>query len=90
MAVVMVPTPMRQLTSGQSKVQVHGATLGECLDELERRYPGVRERLLDAAGDIQPHINIFVGGEDVRALQELSTPARPTDEGMIVPAVGGG
>ena len=90
MAIVIVPTPMQQLTGGQRKVEVDGQTLGECLDRLEDLYPGVRERLVDEAGEIQPHINIFVSGEDARTLQDLHTRVRPDDEIMIVPAVGGG
>ena len=90
MALVLVPTALRQIAHGVSRVTVHGNTLGACIDELERRFPGMHERLVDHEGEVQPQIAIYVGGEDVRTLQDLGTPVRPNDEITIVPAIAGG
>ena len=90
MALVLVPTALRQLTGGESRVAVHGGTLGACIDELERRFPGMHDRLVDHEGEVQPQIAIYVGGDDVRTLQDLGTPVRPDDEIAIVPAIAGG
>ena len=87
---VRIPTPLRKLTGNQDTVAADGARLGECIEGLEARYPGLKERLCDETGDIRRFVNIFINGEDVRFLQGLDTPIKPGDEISIVPAVAGG
>jgi len=64
--------------------------LRECIEGLDAKFPGLKERLLDEAGQIRRFVNIYVNGEDVRFLQGLDTPLHPGDEVSIVPAVAGG
>ena len=88
--VIRVPTPLRRVTNGQETVDVTGATLGEGLDSLEAQFPGIKERIIDGAGQMHRFVNIYVNGEDVRFLKGLDTEIKESDEVSIVPAVAGG
>jgi molybdopterin converting factor small subunit len=90
MATVRIPTPLRKLTQGQEQVTASAATVSELISELERHYPGMRERLLDDSGQLRRFINIFVGDEDIRHMQKLDTQLAPDAEISIVPAIAGG
>jgi sulfur-carrier protein len=90
MATVFVPTPLRRLTGGQSKVEVEATTINELVQKLEAQYPGVRERLLDNDGEIKRFINVFVDGEEIRGLQGGDTPLNDRAEVSIIPAMAGG
>ena len=87
---VLIPSPLRRLTGGDGEVRAEGGTLGEAIGDLERQFPGVRERICDEGGDIRRFVNIYVNGEDVRFLQGLATSLKADDELSIVPAVAGG
>jgi sulfur-carrier protein len=88
---VKIPTPLRGLTGDAALVSADGAaTIGEVVSNLEARYPGMRERLLDDTGELRRFVNIYVNGEDVRFLDNLGTPVKDGDEVSIVPAVAGG
>ena len=90
MANVRIPTPLRKYTAGAEEVTVEGATVGGILAALESAHPGIRERICDESGAVRRFVNIFVASEDIRFLQNLETPVRPTDEVSIVPAIAGG
>ena len=87
---VSIPTPLRPLTDNLDTVEIDGATVGELLTNLEARYPGIGERLLDAQGNVRRFVNIYVNGEDIRFLQDKETPVKTGDEVSIVPAIAGG
>ena len=87
---VRIPTPLRRVTSGVDRVELEARTLQECIDSLEARFPGVRERLLDESGGLREFVNVYLNGEDVRFLQGLGTTTKSGDEVSIVPAVAGG
>lgn len=89
MPTIRIPTPLRTLTGGQDEVTADGNTIGALIEDLERRYPGVRDRLLDEKG-VRRFVNIFVGDEDIRFLEGLKTELKPTDHISIVPAIAGG
>jgi sulfur-carrier protein len=84
---VFVPTPLRSYTGQQADVEAEGATVGELLMDLERRYPGMRFRMIDEQDAIRPHVRIFVNGEQIWGLE---TPLRPSDEVQILQALSGG
>jgi molybdopterin converting factor small subunit len=90
MATVRIPTPLRKYTQGKDEVLAGGATVAELLADLERSYPGIKERICTADGAVQRFVNIFVRDEDIRFLQNLDTPVRDGDEVSIVPAIAGG
>ena len=87
---IRIPMPLRKLTNDVDIVSSDAATLADAVDGLEADFPGIKERLCDEAGGIRRFVNIYVNGEDVRFLDNLATPLKPTDEVSIVPAVAGG
>ena len=90
MPTIRIPTPLRKLTNNEEVVTSTGATLGAVLEELNKTYPGLGERILDEQGAIRRFVNIFLNDEDVRFLQEKETPVTEKDEISIVPAIAGG
>jgi molybdopterin synthase sulfur carrier subunit len=90
MPTVRIPTPLRKLTQGKEEVAAAGATIGELLKDLEKNYPGIKERLCDESGQVRRFVNIFQNDEDIRFLQNLETPVKESDEISIVPAIAGG
>jgi molybdopterin synthase sulfur carrier subunit len=90
MAIVRIPTPLRKLTGGAEEVQAAGKSVGELIGELEKKYPGLKERICDESGSVRRFVNIFVKDEDIRFLQNLETPLGEKDEVSIVPAIAGG
>jgi molybdopterin synthase sulfur carrier subunit len=87
---VRVPTPLRKLTGGADAVEAEGATVAALVNDLERRYPGIKARICDESGQVRRFVNLFVNGEDIRFLKQLETPLAPGDELSIVPAIAGG
>ena len=88
--IVRIPTPLRKLTEEKDVVSGDGDTLLECIDGLDRQYPGLKERLLDETQELRRFVNIYVNGEDVRFQKGVQTPLKGGDEVSIVPAVAGG
>ena len=74
MATVRIPTAWRSLAGNQGEVRIAGATVGEVLDNLGRAHPGLGARVLDEKGEVRRYVNVFLGDEDIRALQERDTP----------------
>jgi len=89
-ATVRVPTPLQKLTQNQGEVKVSGANIKELIEDLEKKFPGIKERICDEAGKIRRFINIYVNEEDVRFLQQEETPLKDGDEISIIPAIAGG
>ena len=89
-ALVRIPTPLRKMTNGRDKVEVTPSTMGELIQQLDAVYPGIRDRLLDDAGEMHYFVNLYLNGEDVRFLQGMATSANTGDEVNIVPSVAGG
>ena len=87
---VRIPTPLRKLTNEIEVVQTAGSNIGEVLEHLDKAFPGLKERICDDAGNVRRFVNIFVNDEDIRFLEEKSTPVKETDEVSIVPAIAGG
>jgi molybdopterin synthase sulfur carrier subunit len=83
---VLIPSSLRSYTE-QSEAEASGATLAAVLADLDRRYAGIRFRIIDEQDGIRRHIRIFVNGDQVR---ELSQPLTATDEVVIVQALSGG
>jgi hypothetical protein len=83
---VLIPTPLRSYT-GARLVDASGATLAEVLADLDRRWPGLRFRMIDEQDRVRPHIRFFVDGEQTF---DLSRPVRPGESLQIVQALSGG
>ena len=87
---VNVPAPLRSLTAGEHKIDGKGSNIKEIIDNMELQYQGVKQRICDEQGNVRPFVNIYLNGEDIRHLSEISTEVKDGDEISIVPAVAGG
>ena len=83
---VGIPSPLRSYTNDR-EVEAHGATLAELLADLERRYPGIRFRMIDEQDRVRPHMRVFVNGVQVF---DLARALGAGDEIQIVQALSGG
>jgi molybdopterin synthase sulfur carrier subunit len=90
MVQVRIPTPLRKYTGGAGAVQAEGTTVAALVADLDKRHPGIRERICDDSGAVRRFVNIFVNGEDIRFLQNLDTAVKAGDEVSVVPAIAGG
>jgi molybdopterin synthase sulfur carrier subunit len=90
MVQVRIPTPLRKYTGGAEAVQAEGTTVAALVADLDKRHPGIRERICDDSGAVRRFVNIFVNGEDIRFLQNLDTAVKAGDEVSVVPAIAGG
>jgi molybdopterin synthase sulfur carrier subunit len=87
---VTIPTPLRRFTGEDALVEVESDTITGILDELDRKYPGLRSRLCEEGGQLRRFFNIYVDGEDVRFLNDLDTKVPAGAEVTIIPAISGG
>jgi molybdopterin synthase sulfur carrier subunit len=87
---VKVPTILRRHTGGQAVLEAEGTTVGEVLEDLESRHPGIIASLLDEHGGLHRFVNVYVNDEDVRYLGALETEVEEGDVLSILPAVAGG
>ena len=86
---VRIPTILRSYTGGQKSIEGSGATLNELFADLDGRYGGLRERLIDDSG-LRRFINVYLNDEDVRFIGGLSAPVSDGDTITVLPAVAGG
>ena len=87
---VRIPTILRTYTDGESEVTAQGETLSEILDDLDTSYAGIKGRILDEAGELRRFVNVYVGNDDVRFLENLATPTPDGSQISVIPAVAGG
>jgi molybdopterin converting factor small subunit len=87
---VRVPTILRTYTDGASEVSATGANLQEVLDDLDTTYAGIKARILDDNGELRRFVNVYVGNDDVRFLDNLATPTPDGTQISVIPAVAGG
>ena len=84
---VLIPTPLRSYTQQRAEVEAEGTTVAALLADLERRFPGIRFRLIDEQEHIRPHMRIFVNREQTH---DLALPLHASDEVQILQALSGG
>ena len=87
---VRIPSPLQKMTGNQEEVKAEGGNIKEVIDNLEKQFPGIKERICDEKGKIRKFINIYVNEEDVRFLQRDETTVKAGDEVSIIPAIAGG
>lgn len=90
MATIIIPTPLRKFTDNTPKLNVRAGTVEEALLDLSANYPDLKKHLLDEGGQIRTFLNIFIGEEDIRDLQNGKTALRDDSVVSIVPAIAGG
>jgi len=83
---VMIPSALHSYT-GRSSVEAQGSTLAALLADLDRRYPGIRFRIVDEQEQVRRHIRIFINGTQEFG---LSRPLKDSDEVIIAQALSGG
>jgi molybdopterin converting factor small subunit len=89
MKTVRIPPMLRTETGGEREVRAAGTTVGELLDDLINRFPGLRPQLVDD-DEIAPYVNVYLEGEDVRTLDGLETPVHDGSTVILLPAMAGG
>ena len=90
MATIIIPTPLRKFTNNTAKLQVSGNTIAESIKELTSNIPDLKRHLLDDKGQIRSFVNIFVGDNDIRDLQQENTAIKEDTVVSIIPAIAGG
>jgi len=87
---VRIPSPLKQLTNNQPTVVAEGTDVESLLEDLERKFPGVKDRLCDGTGALRPSVLLYVNNEDIRFLNGSKTKLKDGDEVAIIPSVAGG
>ena len=85
-----MPPVLRPQVGGERQVEVSGATLREALEDLFTQFPAVRDQIVDAEGQINRFVNVYVSNEDVRLGQGLETPVPDGSTVIVLPAMAGG
>ena len=86
---VRIPTILRNYTGGAKSVEGSGDTLASLLANLDERYSGLQDRLMDDSG-LRRFVNVYLNDEDVRFLGGLDAPVKDGDTVTVLPAVAGG
>jgi sulfur-carrier protein len=84
---VRIASPLHSYTAGAATVAAGGSTLAEVLGDLERRFPGIRFRMIDEQSRIRPHLRLFVNSDEAR---DLSARVRGGDTVHVICALSGG
>jgi molybdopterin synthase sulfur carrier subunit len=87
---VYIPTPFRRATGNESRVEIDASSVRELFDELETRFEGLRGLVRDPDGQVHHHVNVYVNGEEIGALEGQATRLKAGDEVSIIPALAGG
>jgi sulfur-carrier protein len=90
MATIIIPTPLRKFTNNTSKLHIQADTIDKTFAQLTLNFPDLKKHLLDDQGQIRPFVNIFVGNDDIRNLQQGDTVVKADTVISIVPAIAGG
>jgi molybdopterin converting factor small subunit len=70
---------LQEIVRGQEIVEVEGKNVGECLADLEKKYPGMEELIFEKKGKLLKHVEIFINGQ-TSPPNELATPVKDGDE----------
>lgn len=90
MATIIIPTPLRKFTNNTARIHINASNIKGVVDELTLNFPDLKKHLLDEQGNIRSFVNVFVGDEDIRNLQQDQTPIKEETVVSIVPAIAGG
>ncbi|VAX24819.1 MoaD/ThiS family protein clustered with threonine synthase [hydrothermal vent metagenome] len=87
---VRIPTPLQKLTGNKGEVEGEGLDIKDMFDNLEKKFPGFKERIYDEEGALRRFINIYVNEEDIRFLDGEKTALNDGDDISVIPAIAGG
>jgi molybdopterin synthase sulfur carrier subunit len=88
--IVRIPTPLQGLTNNMSEVGADGGTIRDIMNDLDRKYPGLKARIYDDAGKLRRFVNLYVNDEDIRFLENEDTAVQDGSEVSIIPSIAGG
>ena len=84
---VLIPSQLQSYTDGATRLEAAGATVDLVLNDLDRRFPGIRFRVIDEQDRVRRHMRVFANGDPV---SDVATPLRDGDEVLIFGALSGG
>ena len=90
MATVIIPTPLRKFTNNAARLEVRPGTIQDTVKQLTNNFPDLKKHLLDDQGKIRSYVNIFIGNDDIRDLQQEHTAVNEGAVVSIIPAIAGG
>src|SRR3990172_8831740 len=90
MPVLRIPTPLRSYTNGQSEVNISGSNISDALTDLTTQYPTIKPHLFNEGGELRPFVNLFIGENNIKDLQGVSTPIKDDDKLVLIPSIAGG
>ena len=90
MPTIIIPTPLRKFTNNNSRLELNANTIQDLVNELTLNFPDLKKHLLDENGKLRSYINVFVGNEDIRNLQQEETVVQHDSVISIIPAIAGG
>src|SRR5215472_3206955 len=90
MATVIIPTPLRKFTNNAARLEVRPGTIQDTVEELTTNFPDLKKHLLDEQGRIRGYVNIFIGNDDIRDLQQERSAVKEGAVVSIIPAIAGG
>ncbi len=90
MVTIKLPSSLRPFAGGQPEVSVAGKTVSEALGQLLDSYPALRQHITTEDGRLRPFVNLFLGDENIMALQGLETPLKTGDRLLLLPSIAGG
>ena len=90
MPTLIIPTPLRKFTDGQGTFSSPADTVKSLLASLAEAHPGLKPHLFEDSGALRSFIRVYVGDEDIHALQGEDTPLDGRDDVSIIPAIAGG
>ena len=87
---VKIPTVFRRFTDNEAQVELEPGTVAGLIDQLETRFPGIKEQLMTGDGQLHRFVNVYVNDEDTRYLEKLETNVTEGDVVSLLPSVAGG
>ena len=90
MAKIIIPTPLRKFTSNAASIEINGETVGEAILDLTQKFPELKQNILDDDGNFRNFVRIYVGDDDIKALEDTHTSVETDDVISIIPAIAGG
>jgi len=87
---VIIPAPLREFTDGESEVTASGETVSDVINDLDERFPGIKDRLTDDDNELREFLNIYIDDEDIRFKENLGTKIEDGSDLSIIPAIAGG
>jgi molybdopterin converting factor small subunit len=90
MSKILIPTPLRKFTQNEAFVEVEATNVAQSIDQLVSKFPDVKRHILDEGGKIRNFVRVYVGDEDIQALEGEATPIAANETISIIPAIAGG